>query len=394
MWSPSTDEKLWKATAYGLYGTFHDAPGSEGEHLLSAPLQLAHTTLQELILSVLQAQPSARDSRFYLRAFAPSPEKVNSQTFEKLLRQQASKLRAANTAKETTATANESDKQEPAIAKVNSIETLTSKATTANEVVESILNPVHQHTALVKLQGPFTDRQLDSVAEGIIYLRKLGLVSIIVLDSEEWDPGLNPNSVALRNAMTVEMNRFVERLETRDARARPMSEGLFKVVSTNAKEGDVCPLTVETLAPIRSAIAHGEIPVIPPFALDGANGSLRLRPVPANDAVHALSRALGHSELKSSASVVSGGEDYDLTPLRMMIINREGGIPSPARGGYPHLSINLESEFDYINETFIWQTSAQDCPLKPKPNQKLFGGMAPVGFGRHRFPPLPQSPHR
>jgi amino-acid N-acetyltransferase len=35
-----------------------------------------------------------------------------------------------------------------------------------------------------------------------------------------------------------------------------------------------------------------------------------------------------------------------------MIINREGGVPSYARSGYPHLLINLESEYNYIHNTF------------------------------------------
>jgi len=36
----------------------------------------------------------------------------------------------------------------------------------------------------------------------------------------------------------------------------------------------------------------------------------------------------------------------------LMIINREGGVPSYARAGFPHLLINLTSEYDYIRDTF------------------------------------------
>lgn len=45
--------------------------------------------------------------------------------------------------------------------------------------------PIQQHTALVKIQGPFTERQLESIAEGMVYLKRLGLVSVIVIDSED-----------------------------------------------------------------------------------------------------------------------------------------------------------------------------------------------------------------
>jgi amino-acid N-acetyltransferase len=35
-----------------------------------------------------------------------------------------------------------------------------------------------------------------------------------------------------------------------------------------------------------------------------------------------------------------------------MIINREGGVPSYARSGYPHLLVNLTSEYSYVKNTF------------------------------------------
>lgn len=45
-------------------------------------------------------------------------------------------------------------------------------------------------------------------------------------------------------------------------------------------------------------------------------------------------------------------EDMDLTPMRLMVINREGGVPSYARSGYPHLLVNLDAEYSYIQDTF------------------------------------------
>jgi len=57
-------------------------------------------------------------------------------------------------------------------------------------VAAQILNPVHRRTALVKLQGPFTDRQLDSVCKGLVYLEKLGLVSVIVVELDDYEATL------------------------------------------------------------------------------------------------------------------------------------------------------------------------------------------------------------
>ncbi|EEB88111.1 hypothetical protein MPER_14244, partial [Moniliophthora perniciosa FA553] len=56
-------------------------------------------------------------------------------------------------------------------------------------IIASILNPVIRRTALVKIQGPFTDVQLESIARGMVYLEKLGLVSVIVVENVEMPRG-------------------------------------------------------------------------------------------------------------------------------------------------------------------------------------------------------------
>ncbi|KAK4695487.1 amino-acid N-acetyltransferase, partial [Phenoliferia sp. Uapishka_3] len=236
------------------------------------------------------------------------------------------------------------------------------------------------HTALVKIQGPFTDRQLESIAEGMVYLKKLGLVSIIVMDNEHWMEeeqkimSLSPEEkrmriVRLRERMKAETLKFADLLEKKGGEARPLLEGVLSVsgaqfedswtpiASTSAKPYDGAPtsdLFVDSLSGIRDAIRRGEIPVIPPVALDAACFSLC---VSANDAVRAISSGLVDHERRAGLRYESDAairHDVDLTPVRIMVINREGGIPSPARGGNPHLSINLESEFDHIHSTFTW----------------------------------------
>jgi amino-acid N-acetyltransferase len=231
-------------------------------------------------------------------------------------------------------------------------------AEAGNEVIESIIDPVHHHAALVKIQGPFTDRQLASIAEGMVYLRKLGLISIIVLDSEEWIQTVEPSEgerANLRESMVQETMRFAEMLDDKGCSARPINEGVIRI----GKDGSVEP---DTLDGIRSAILHDEMPVISPVAVDQ---SLRLSPVRANDAVKALAEALcrqtptttrkvSPAQGKQTDSTSQWRREIDLTPVRLMVINREGGIPSHARGGDPHLSINLQSEYDYIKSSFVW----------------------------------------
>ncbi|KIP11412.1 hypothetical protein PHLGIDRAFT_27898 [Phlebiopsis gigantea 11061_1 CR5-6] len=237
----------------------------------------------------------------------------------------------------------------------------TFKAFYASNVIASILNPVYRRTSLVKLQGPFTDRQLESIARGMVYLEKLGLVSVIVVDNDQIIRG----EAGERAAITEETMRVVTALEKQGAKARPV---LGAVVRLGPKPGDEdSQHTVPTpeahtfpadLVHLRSALKAGEIPVVSPLALDSFYRSVH---VDANDVVAALARGMAEAATqdrqdKASStppeSLTVSDMDVDLTPLRLMIINKEGGVPSYARSGLPHLLINLASEYDYIRNTF------------------------------------------
>ena len=242
----------------------------------------------------------------------------------------------------------------------------------ASDLVESLLNPVTRHTAVVKVQGPFSNRQLESIAEGLLYLQRLGLVSIVVVDDEAWSSSghIGASSSQLRKEMVETAQTLAEALENIGGKAIPLVKNLFRfqrlseedvLISTAIGKNDIpySPTAeIESLQALKSAIKRGEIPIIPPIAYDC---DLAAVAVQANDAVKSLVTALATEGIRqSSAAKGTGGlgarsDDVDLTPLRMMVINREGGIPSPARGGDPHLSINLESEYDHIADTFIWQ---------------------------------------
>ena len=228
-------------------------------------------------------------------------------------------------------------------------------------IVTSILDPVHHRTSLVKIQGPFSDRQLESIARGMVYLQKLGLVSVIVVEQDQVPRGDGGE----RRAILEETTRVVEALERQGAKTRPV---LGAVVRLGPKPGEdstasnsQVPIpeahTVPSdLAPIRSALRAGEIPVLSPLALDSSCRSAR---VDANDVIAALARGMveaaeldGDQKPTVETRQPENVPDVDLTPMRLMIINREGGVPSYARFGLPHLLINLDSEYKYIRDTF------------------------------------------
>ena len=226
-------------------------------------------------------------------------------------------------------------------------------------IIASILDPVCHKTALVKLQGPFTDRQLDSITRGLIYLKKLGLVSVIVVENEDLvrgDRGIRAETVA-------ETMRAVKSLERQGAKARPI---VSPIVRLGPKDENEVPNEYDIpeahtlpsdLGLIHSAIQAGDIPVLAPLALDSFCCTVR---IDANDIIGALARGMTEAavELRQQRFQQPDGghpefsEEVDLTPLRLMIINREGGIPSYARFGLPHLLVNLASEYSFISGTF------------------------------------------
>lgn len=297
---------------------------------------------QDFILSILRANPSLRDTKSYLDSFGiPQPHRHKKPLLPPSFLDLPSPAPRLHS-------------QEPPTQKSLHSDTKTSR------VISSILNPVYCRTALVKLQGPFTDRQLDSISRGMAHLEKLGLVSVIVIEHDKLPRGDDRE----RAAIIEETNRVVAALEAQGAKARPV---LGPFVRLGPKPGDsdrpmngtVSPeahVFPKDLAPIRSALRAAEIPVIPPFALDSFCRSTRIN---ADDIVAALARGMVEAAALDSESQsqkpsdphADYSEDINLTPMRLMIINREGGVPSYARSGYPHLLINLTSEFDYIRDT-------------------------------------------
>lgn len=304
------------------------------------------TYQQDFILSLLKANPSLRDTKSYLANFGVRPPVPEH----------------AGPAFPSTVLNNDStpsfSKQAPDISVDKQPDQV---KPSPSPILSSILNPVYRRTALVKLQGPFSNKQLDSIARGMVYLEKLGLVSVIVVENDQvrGDDGE-------RSALIEEIMRVVSALEAQGAEARPV---LGTVVRLGPKPDDnqlpeprdfIPPeahVFPSDLVAIRSALRAGEIPVLPPFALDSFCRSVR---VDANDVLGALARgmveaaALDDNDMNSSPRDPHAdySQDINLVPLRLMIISREGGVPSYARTGFPHLLINLTSEYDYIRDTY------------------------------------------
>ena len=285
-------------------------------------------------MSILRSNPSARDAKSYLASFGARPRPVA------VPKHPPHRLR------------------DPQV--------LHNTQPKPSTIVSSILDPVHHKTALVKVQGPFTDRQLDSIARGMVYLQKLGLFSVIVVEQDRVPRGEEGE----REVILEETTRVVEALEKQGAKTRPVLGAVVRLGpipgQDTATRDSVAPVPEahtlpSDLAPIRSALRAGEIPILPPFALDSFCRSSR---VDANDVIAALARGMVEAAendrgQKPVETTTRPEIDVDLTPMRLMIINREGGVPSYARSGLPHLLVNLEAEHKYIRDTFqsSWKTT-------------------------------------
>ncbi|KAF9004519.1 hypothetical protein BDZ89DRAFT_611363 [Hymenopellis radicata] len=100
---------------------------------------------KDFILSILRANPSVRDARGYLASFGPRPQKSKPEV------QQMPGL--------TLPLAPDIQQKE------TSVEPVAETKTTP--IIDAILDPVVRRTALVKVQAPFTDVQLESIARGM-----------------------------------------------------------------------------------------------------------------------------------------------------------------------------------------------------------------------------------
>lgn len=488
--------------------------------------------MQNLIMEILQAQPSLRDSKSYLNSFAPRkapprkpPASQTGHSGPNTTVPSASStqdhpefpippnvahpgslhnpstttwdphrpISLENDAHANASSATPEPKLPKAILDILNEQKQSSTGRVADPDTPSISAPHHitpqesstvaipqvtpvsdaladSHTALVKVQGPFTDRQLDSIAEGLVYLKRLGLVSVVVVDQDDWPEisanidrdgqlvvgrdeledqrlgdwlaahpapsSLQPSTTKgkqkakeacrsstigrkqerLRKRIMAETLRLADSLNRKGAMARPFPQAVVKVdahaaaqVEAEARQfqqsqmsGASAPgeavvagssstsptvhygsggeerlrpplVSDDDLASIRSALASNQIPVLAPYALfenqkDGTLETLCVRAddvmvALARDMVVAANRSLEQAENGDDAASASSAADplselmdggVDMMPLRLMVINREGGIPSHARGGDPHLSINLASEYHQIKQSFVW----------------------------------------
>ncbi|KAL4400375.1 Amino-acid acetyltransferase, mitochondrial [Malassezia pachydermatis] len=335
--------------------------------------------VQQLIVEVLKSRATRRDSKSYLDMFGRKLEPSSAKT-------PSTATASAGTVHDTKASSPPSPLPTEASLPLGSTvhgSLLSDAPSTADRISSEVPSLDESHAALVKLQGPFTDRQLQSIAEGLAYLQTLGLICIVVLDHRQWphSPRFLPNGqrvdedmeelqswssrsqplserlglaeAGLRVRMVKELWRVSNTLTAAGTDPRPQAHAVMRVVTqediqppltTGSERAPIVP--DDTIASVYTSLEEGRIPIIMPLALSDTP-TLQAVCVDADDVMVALARGMTHMPRAEEGMM-------ELAPLRLLVITNEGGVPSHARGGDPHLMINLASEYDSIRASYIW----------------------------------------
>ncbi|KAF9903068.1 Amino-acid acetyltransferase, mitochondrial [Linnemannia zychae] len=297
---------------------------------------------RDLILKVMGTLPSPREARQFLSKFSPpAATSVNPG------------------ASETTAAGASFS---------------TSQQSPGTNFVDSLLWPT-DHLALIKLEGPFSKDGLAGVANTLVQLQRLGLMSVVMLDNQTWwqsdaqvptDSGVNLHpSAETRRRMMKDMTDIVEEIESSGGRARPIYEGVFEEERVNGGvvERAVANSRIENegesrlieeisirpgLEPLQSCLKLRQIPVMIPMA---TSGDCQRLPVQSNKALVALAKHMGCSAKDKDSKVDISGQGSPLVPMRLIVINTTGGIPLTRTNGIEgptHCFVNLKDEYETI----------------------------------------------
>ncbi|KAI8887558.1 DUF619-domain-containing protein [Backusella circina FSU 941] len=205
---------------------------------------------------------------------------------------------------------------------------------------ESIPQRTFHQLALIKVEGAFDHANWTSIGKTIYNLQKLGLASIVVMDNKS-TTDVYPAHVI--KSMMNEGTLLVDAIESAGGRAKLIYGGnaLEQVSMTQ-------PIHIN-LDLIQSTLNHHQIPIIAPISMD--RGGV-YHPIQANSTTLTVLKGL----IKNP----------DLIPAKVIVINKEGGIPNHALPGSTHSLINLEEELNGIISNTVSQATTEDLDMIQK----------------------------
>ncbi|UPL01752.1 hypothetical protein LCI18_012686 [Fusarium solani-melongenae] len=194
------------------------------------------------------------------------------------------------------------------------------------------------HVAIMKLRAPqeLDTETLRGVANTLSQLRKLGLLSVVVIDC-----GADEN----RHTFQDEAFRLCEAIDGfGDIGARLVENAIVR-----SEDNSPADVRVEDQGFMDRILRHRMMPVIP--SLLSRSETQARQPVDSNKVVLALTRYF--AGLQSSGTVDSAGTKLSHPKTvalveRIIILDPLGAVPMTGRPGASHRFINLEQEYGSI----------------------------------------------
>lgn len=201
--------------------------------------------------------------------------------------------------------------------------------------------------ALIKISLPqsLDDPVVTGVAKTLSQLVRLGMACCVVVD-----PGPDDNAAALRQTAIEQANRISAAVD-----ALPDSKSFRLDSALSISETGPGVPTVMSRRRLLGALRDGHVVVVTPIAYIEENP--RAVPVTANDAVLALTK-----EFAGLSTIPDPDEDPSITATRISNLQKEvsldrvillhslGGIPAFRGPQSSHVFINMEQEYDEIED--------------------------------------------
>ncbi|KAI1422286.1 hypothetical protein F5Y12DRAFT_625692 [Xylaria sp. FL1777] len=306
---------------------------------ISESQKLKNTQERDFLVSVLETSVTKRDAKAYMNRFVPFLERKSATSFKQRT--------AAQTHSQGHGTAPDPSATLASGAKARDEESVLIQPSPKSEQDITIQEPLF--VALVKFRVPeaVNDTTFNGVAKTLSRLRKLGLVSVVVVDCD----GQGQDETTQRQTATAQARRLataIDKDDTPGARVIDSPITIAKRDGIPASRFTSQDLYIGNPGELMSTLQDDLIAIIPSCGYT-VDTCIR-KPVNVNDAILALTRQLSglqfvqvpHDE-SPVTKIFRAAEVY-----RIIILDPLGGIPAKNRATGRHLFLNLEQEFPEV----------------------------------------------
>ncbi|KAI1817493.1 N-acetylglutamate synthase [Poronia punctata] len=294
---------------------------------------------RDFLVSVLETSVTKRDAKAYMNRFVPFLERKGATSFQQ-----------RNGAQSATTGRNGASKSQNL--SVSGIQIADGRPSARDRGAKldrdlSIQEPLF--VALVKFRAPETvsDTTLNGVAKTLSQLRKLGLVSIVVVDCDSD----GKDQTKQRQTAIAQASRIATAIDNYDAPGARVIESPISIAeqaNPSTSHFTSQGLFIQNPNDLMAALRDELIAIIPSFGY--TTDTYTSKPVNVNDAILALTRQL------SGLQIIQGPDDAFIIPrvlraaevYRIIVLDPLGGIPAKNRATGRHLFLNLEHEFKEV----------------------------------------------